>query len=412
LRFERWRRASLWLVPLLCAVGAWLLLRATVSAEPVLRLPADLVFDEASAVQLLAAAVSALFTLLGIVLAFTMLVVQLAMAQLSPRLVGFWYQDRHLKAALGIVVGSLVYSLLLLARVRPGFVPEVSMLVATALLLVSIGAFLSFVQHVGQTVRPDHVADRIVVVGLRMVARCLAGTEAEEGPALAVESEPRRAVRYRGRRGILQAIDSRRLVQDARRLGVRVVLLAAVGDYLGPGDRVAIAYGLPSRAAGELDLDRRLLVGLGRLPYQDVLLSLRLLVDMAIRALSPAVNDPTTAVEMLERIGRLLAAMGQRRLGGRWLTDADGEPRVFLAVPTWEDALALGVREIAEYSAGGPQVRRRLRALLHELEGELPPSRHPALERHLQALDEEPLAREAALAEDRQGFGPSRPGLS
>jgi uncharacterized membrane protein len=210
---------------------------------------------------------------------------------------------------------------------------------------------------------------------------------------------------------VLQAVHSRGMIRDARRLGIRLVLLAAVGDYLVPGACVALAYGPPS-GTREVSLTRRLLLGTGRLALQDSLLGLRLLVDVACRALSPAINDPTTAVEMLERIGAVLVDMGQRRLGSRWIPDAGGQPRVCIPMPTWDDLLTLSVAEITEYSVGAPQVRRRLRSMLHELEDELPPSRHPAIQPHLQALDEPSARDEFSNGADHQGIGLSRPELS
>ncbi|MGC4113256.1 MAG: DUF2254 family protein [Myxococcales bacterium] len=417
MRMERGRRASLVVVPVLCSLAAFGLLRVTMGGERLIRLPETLTFTEDTAGQLLATVIGALTAMLAIVLAFSMLVVQLAMGQLSPRLVGFWYRDRHLKATLGIVVGALVYALLLLARVKPGFVPSVSTVLAAVLLLLSIGAFLSFVQHVGQVVRPEHVADRIMQVTLRSARRCLAGTSHDEQEALNLPPEPRVALRYFGPRGVLQLIHGAGLMKDARRLGVRVVMVSAAGDFLQPGDCVAVAYGpVPASGGHRLSLERHIVVGGGRLPSQDLLLGLRLLVDVAIRALSPAVNDPTTAVEMLERIGALLADFGKRRLGARWLSDVDGQERLCLLMPTWEDALSLGVAEIAEYSQGAPQVRRRLRALLQELLDTLPVSRHDALDRHLHELDDvEERRRDASSGTDRpdrQGFGPTRPVLA
>src|SRR5205814_622215 len=148
---------------------------------------------------------------------------------------------------------------------------------------------------------------------------------------------------------------------------------------------------------------------------QDPQYAIRLLVDIAIRALSPAVNDPTTAVQALDEIGDLLLRLGRSALGGGALRDPSGAVRVVLPVPSWDDFLRLAFEEITAYGASSVQVMRRMNALVSELTAALPPERRTALEywrrrldvsieRHFVDLDE----RRDASTRDRQGLGVSR----
>ena len=150
---------------------------------------------------------------------------------------------------------------------------------------------------------------------------------------------------------------------------------------------------------------------------QDPAFALRILVDVAIRALSPAVNDPTTGTQVIDHLEDTLALIGTTAgLDGRWeLHDADGRLRVVMPAQRWDDYLALGVTEIREYGATAIQVIRRLRAMQLELRELVLPEYVPAIERELEALERTAhehfggtVDLELAGAWDRQGIGGPR----
>jgi uncharacterized membrane protein len=141
-----------------------------------------------------------------------------------------------------------------------------------------------------------------------------------------------------------------------------------------------------------------------------------MLVDIAIRALSPAVNDPTTAVQALDQLEDLLLRLGRRNLAAGRARDAQGRLRLVFPVPSWDDFLVLAFDEIRYYGASSIQVMRRMRALLLDLMASVPPERLSALERYLERVDngirstfEDGADRKDALERDRQGLGLSRP---
>jgi uncharacterized membrane protein len=164
--------------------------------------------------------------------------------------------------------------------------------------------------------------------------------------------------------------------------------------------------------------DRRLrdaaAFGPERTMEQDPLFAFRILVDVALKALSPAINDPTTGVLALDQVQRLLRAVGRRHLHGEAIVDRSGQRRLILRTPDWDDFVHVSCHEIRMCGAGNVQIARRLRAMLENLIASLPPHRHAALEAERQRLDAA-IARcytdpgDLALASepDRQGLGGS-----
>jgi uncharacterized membrane protein len=145
---------------------------------------------------------------------------------------------------------------------------------------------------------------------------------------------------------------------------------------------------------------------------QDPKYAMRLLVDIAIRALSPAINDPTTAVQALDQIGDLLARLGQRRLEIGEFQDNAGSVRVIAEFPSWDDFLHLGFEEILAYGAKSVQIMRRMKALVADLLAVLPAERHAALKYWRERLQtsigrsfQDAEEKISASAEDRQGLG-------
>ena len=193
--------------------------------------------------------------------------------------------------------------------------------------------------------------------------------------------------------------------------GAFVEVVPMVGIYVLPGSVVLRLRG----AAGEPreDLARRVLVlARQRTLDQDPAFGLRMLVDIAIRALSPAVNDPTTAVQALDRIEALLIELHRRRPGPTVVVDLDDEPRGLFRAPTWEQYLELGLVEIRRYGVGSIQVARRLRALYADLLEMADEGARARVELEQRLLDEDLAAafpdgeeREIAGRADRMGLG-------
>jgi uncharacterized membrane protein len=218
-------------------------------------------------------------------------------------------------------------------------------------------------------------------------------------------------VEYTGAPGVLQSIDGEGLVALARRGDATVELLVPIGSLVVPGTPLFRIHG-SGGATDHEHLRRSIAVGDERTMRQDPAFAFRLLADISSKALSPGVNDPTTATQALDQIEVLLRVLAQRRLTPGVRRDEGGRVRLRYPVPTWEDYVSLAIDETRIFGEGSIQVARRLRALLEALLREAPAYRRPAVEAELALLDSsvgrsytDPGDRAVAATRDRQGLG-------
>jgi uncharacterized membrane protein len=229
----------------------------------------------------------------------------------------------------------------------------------------------------------------------------------DEAPTLTVRST---------RPGAIQAVDSKALVGWAQRHDCLIVLRHGIGDFVPLGARLIDVYGdQPAGRGARERLGEMVALGEERTIEQDPAFAIRILVDVANLALSPAVNDPTTAVQVLDYLGETLRLVGTTEL--RVQTWEDTRPHRGVVVParSWEDYLSLSADEIREYGAGGIQIMRRLRALFEELHDEVRPEYRAAVTDELRRLDatvalawEHSVDFERARTADTQGIGGPR----
>lgn len=424
-RLKAYVGRSLWIIPLGCVLLA--VLASIVVPEIDQASEADLTFPYGvgGAIAALSAIAGGMITFTGFVFTILLTNIQFGSSQFSPRLLSPILREKSVKVAFGSFVATFIYALLLLSSVArqsdPEGVPTFSVTFAVLLLLLSVVTFLKLIDQVGHQLRVTSVLSGVADVGRELIDRIypdpappvdrFTGQQAEEpAPGAA------RTIRHAGNSRILQAADFEGLVETAREADAVVVLIPAIGDY--------VRYGTPLFEvfeAGAVIDDSRLFgsVAFGdeRAIERDLAYVFRMLVDIAERALSPAVNDPTTAVEALDEIEDLLCRLGTRELAIGRLCDADGHLRVSHRVPGWEDYLSLALTEIRQYGQGSVQVDRRVLAVLETLLGVVGPSRRPAVDEQLRLLTESvqrgfpQLEQPLAAVADRQGIGsPNRVG--
>jgi uncharacterized membrane protein len=300
-------------------------------------------------------------------------------------------------------------------------VPLVSALTVGALLLVSMLLFSWLVQRLGnlQITNVLHlIGDRGRAVIRDMFERggsaptTFGDASAPAATRLGVVTQ---SLTYSGEPRAVAKLDVDALVRHAQQAGGVIVLRCAVGDTLVTGTPVLEVHGgsnrLPDQGVmGAIHLAKE------RTFEQDPKYPIRLLVDIAIKALSPAINDPTSAVQTLDQIEDLLHRLGACAFDAGYARDASGAVRVIIPMPTWEDYLALAFDEIRQYGATSVQVMRRLRAALVALANSLADGKRAEAVRgylaHLAAaIEHSPLDaedRRMAHQEDRQGLGLSR----
>jgi uncharacterized membrane protein len=414
----------LWLIPMIY-VGASVICGLTLPRIEQAYLPSHtLSLSVASAQAYLSAVASGMMALTGVVFAMAFVMVQFSAIAYSPRLVLWFARDRVLFHSLGAFAATFMYALFTLAwidRSGSGTVPLLSALLVAIALIVSMLLFAILVQRltdlqvtnvlqlIGNKGR-QVIADTFQRLDERPAGEWKAGADGGSGLGPVIQT-----VTYSGPPRTIARLNVDALVRQGRAHDVVIEMTAAVGDTLAEGSVMLRVHGA-KRSLAEKELRRAIRLGNERTFEQDPKYPIRLLVDIAIKALSPAINDPTTAVQAIDQIEDLLRRLCRHDLDTGFVRDADGVLRLVVPMPTWEDYLALAFDEIRQFGMTSVQVMRRLRAALIGLaESTTIPARAQSVQRYLKQLDRaierSPLDVEdktMAAQEDPQGLGLSR----
>ncbi|HTT31148.1 MAG TPA: DUF2254 domain-containing protein [Solirubrobacteraceae bacterium] len=415
-RFREYLRESLWVVPALGAVAGILAAAVLISIDSHVAVPSSWSYSPSTASTVLSAIVGAVAALTGFVVTVTVLVAQMASGSFSPRSMRLWYRDPVLKGSLALLIGTLAYSFSLLRRIESTFVPDLGVTLAGVLLIVGLVIFVLFLNRFVHLLRPAAVAARVAKSVRKSLDNDIANTRHLDnvfaGPLEGMTERASLTVRA-ARAGAVQAVDLGGIAAWAGRHDCLVVMRHSVGEFIETGDVLFEVYGnLGQPDPAERALRGLVALGLERTIEQDLAFALRVMVDVASRALSPAVNDPTTAVQVLDYLGDSLRVIGKvDRSGTPWHTGA-AKRGVVVPVRRWEDFLALGVTEIREFGSTSVQVMRRMRAVLEKLLQEVRPENRAAVKAEIARLDATVAAafsgsidRDRADIADRQGMG-------
>jgi uncharacterized membrane protein len=410
-RLREWLNTGLWFLPMVWAFGAISAAVIVVAIDKRLGgdVPSWLVFGRGpdSARQFLAAISGSTIAFTGTVFSITIVALQLASTQFSPRVLRTFLRDRPSQHCFGTFVATALYSLMVLREVGTDVaVPGLAVTGAFALVVASIFAFVFLVHHVAQSIRAVSIMEAVAVEARASIAadHPLDQPDSFGDPlddAVLPEGPPTQVVLLERGAGALVGVDEDDLVALARRHDCVIELVHLVGDYLPHGVPVARIHGGDGKVPARALLDR---IGLGveRTMAQDTAFGFRQLVDIAEKALSPAINDPTTAVQSLDRIHDLLRRLVVRAMrSGRYGDDA-GNLRLVVPQTSWDDYVHLAFDEIRAFGAGSIQVPRRMRAALLDLLTVAPPDRRPVLEAQLRALDD--AVRRAYDGEDERAL--------
>lgn len=349
-----------------------------------------------------------------------LLTVQIASSTLSPRIIARPFRSRALKSSLGLFVFTLIYSMAVVARGTEGNIGQLATAMVIALTIISICVFLYVVEHVSKELRPATVMADIASDGISVI-RAVYPIKFEQLDAPEEETTtdmPGTAVRdilHAGSPGVVQALDVDTLVDTAIRNACTIEVVPQVGDFVTCDDPVFRIYGDGGAAVDSKELLRHIALQRERTLEQDPAFAFRIIVDIAAKALSPAINDPTTAVLALDQIHNLLREVGLRRLDTGMVHDSNGRLRVVYRTPDWEDFVGLAVTEIRQFGGNSTQVVRRMRAMLENLIPLLPSHRSSVLQQELELLKftvdkgfPVPQDRKRADLPDFQGLGGHR----
>ena len=417
LNFRERVSTSLWFTPAVFVIGAFVLSKLTVALDREIgadRLPRWLIGAQAEGAEALASTVAtAMLTFLAVVFSTTLVAVQLASGQYSPRIVRVFVRSPLTHVTLGVFLATFLFALNALVETRGGtdpFVPVVTVSMVYVLVLATLGMFITFLHGMVKMLRVQYLLQRVTADGRRTLSSCMPDVTAYRDAPRPVPSVGT-TVRNRERTGILQSVDKAALVRLAAERGVVIELLLEVGEYLAVGTPLAVVHGSPPAEVSSDEIVDHFLLGGERTLVQDPGFAFRQLVDVAIRALSPAVNDPTTAVQAIDRIVDLLATVATRPDPSGWYVDDSGIVRLRCREPGLARLTKLGFTEIVRYGADSPQVGRRLRAAFDVLRELVRPDVRSVIDELRRILDttEASLlpAGFAALASepDRHGLG-------
>jgi uncharacterized membrane protein len=399
-RLRRLLSASLWITPAACMAGA-------LALAPLIRRLDEATrwslfgFGAAGARALMAAFVTTTFTCIVFVFTILLVAVQIASAQLTPRIIARAFANGATRTSVGLFAFTFVYGLAVLSRIDAS-VPQLAVALTIVLNMVTIATFVYLVSYLGEHLRPVSVLTDVGSHGIRIIEQVYPSRLTENAaPATAaadVLAAPSQTVELSSKSGVVLALDVNGLTALAEREDCIIEVVPQVGDFVAKGDPLFNVYG------GTRRLDESVLesiaLGSERTMEQDPAFAFRIVVDIALKALSPAVNDPTTAVLAIDQIHHLLRKVGLRQLDTGVVRDRAGRVRLVYRTPDWEDFVELAITEIRQYGADSVQVARRLLAMLENLLAFLPPTRKGALQTELTLL-EESVALHFRNAEDR-----------
>lgn len=389
-----WTRmwSPFWAVPVACAVAALALavLLPLVDRRLTEYLPVFFHGGPDGARSVLTTIATAMISVTGLVFSITMVVLQLASSQFTPRVLGSFLDSRVTQVTLGVFVATFVFALTVLRSVVgdsvPGsqrYVPTLSVSTAFVLVLASVGMFLAFIHHITTSIQVTTVVSRLADATVDLVDQHFPQDESSRSaipPTWSPGPQDERAtLPVVDRYGYVVAIDFDRLIRAATAAGVVLVLERGLGDYLVEGQPLATAWRAPGQQPDgaqqdEADLDLAsqvsgaFLVGGQPSMRQDVTFGVRQLVDIAERALSPGINDPTTAVQVLNELHRVLRIVVTRDPTSAYVSDDDAVVRVVHRQPTSGDLVRLSTEEIAHWGRDSVQIPRRLIELFDDLQ--------------------------------------------
>lgn len=434
-------RHSLWFVPALCTVASAGLALLLIWVSGATDLETDnlpLIFSAGvdGARAMLQAIAGSIITVAGVTFSITIVALQLTSTQFSPRVLRNFLRDRGNQLVLGAFMGTFTYTLLVLRSIHSGdenasaFVPALAISGALVLTLISLGLLIWFIHHISVRIQVTSILASVADDTLETIDRLVRRWEGDEDrdwrpsthptpatapPSGSVTDEIRPDAEHllpAEDSGYLQFVNMDRLVEVAREGDGCLRLLLPPGAWVQrgaplaawePGGGDAPDLEEMSRAVGEA-------LGLGheRSMSEDVAFGIQQIVDIVLKALSPSVNDPTTAMNGIDRLVQVLVAAGTVPDAPRSFADTSGTRRLDVPFPRFEELIDLSFDQIRHHGAAVTAVVVHLARALSMLRA-LPPHRHGAIARHARSLADAAAASITLEDERRHALSAIRP---
>lgn len=333
--------------------------------------------------QVILGGVAAMMTVVSIVFAILLMTLTLASMQFSPRIIVSFSQDRVTQQTLGIFLGTFTYCVAALPAAhslpRPAE-PVLAVLGAMLLSLVCVAWLLYFIHHISQAISVNHIVDRIAQETEAVIDQTMPRpvrnsrlTEAAQHAAARMEPSDREAPVLSGVSGYVRFIDVRRLVAQARSAGVTVRVLRRVGHFVPEGVPLLMVFrGDKLSDEGAAEMRAAFDFGPTRTLQQDVEYGILQIVDIALKAISPAVNDPSTAITCVDQLSRILIRVALREPPEPLLYDPPGVVRVSLPWLSFDRLVESAFEQIQLYAKSDVAVSLRMLRALGDIAAAIP----------------------------------------
>jgi uncharacterized membrane protein len=374
------------------------------------------VFDREESIAAMDYMVSSSIAFLVFTFSSLLVAIQVSSGQMTPRIIATTLlPDKTIRSTVAIFAYALLLAIAVRSRIDT--IPHFLVSLATILGLFNLVTFIFLIDYAARLLRPVSIMVRVAERGLTVLEDVYPEMHADKSIAvnhIGKVGPPDLTILHEGRSAIVIAINLSALIAIAKKANCIIEVAPRVGDFVALGDPLFLLRGAGTTEIDERALRGQVAFGSERTIEQDATFAFRVIVDIAIKALSPGINDPTTAVLAIDQLQRLLRTVGQRSLHDEKILDENGQFRLIFRTPNWTDFVQLTFAEIRQYGAESFQVGRRLRAMIENVMQSLPEDRRPALRQELALLDRaaeryhvfpEDLA--LARVSDSQGLGGS-----
>ena len=386
---------SLWLLPALFTASALALAWLLVHIDPYLpeslnRRSIRWLFSGGAdgARGVLSAIAGSIITVTGVVFSVTIVALQLASSQYTPRVLRTFMADRSNQFVLAVFIGTFVYALAVMRTIHGSgdgyeeFVPAVAVTVGFVLAIISIGCLIFYIHHAARSIQVETIMANVTADALGVVRAEYSEDDGSESGWVEPDM-PAHVVRARAS-GYITALDENALIKAARRMSCIISVEVAFGQFVYPGMPLARLWGTTSGDDVVEDVRNAFATGPARTQHQDTTLGIVELVDIAVKALSPGINDPTTAMNAFDRLGEILLEIGRRQRITQ--IQAEDGTTIILARPTFAAVVELAVDQIARYGATNPAVIERIASVLGRIGSLMPAERHDTLRAQLERV--------------------------
>ncbi|HEX9988090.1 MAG TPA: DUF2254 domain-containing protein [Chloroflexia bacterium] len=360
--------------------------------------------------DILSTIAGSMLTVAGIAFSFTIVVFSFASSQYSSRTLHNFMDDNLEQTVLGVLLGSFVYCLLILRTVRietGAPVPVLSVSIALILALIDLGLFILFIHHIAESIQAYHIINRIGHATAKSINEIfprditIASEHIDEARRMVLSGPTREVLAHST--GYIQFVEEARVMQLTYRYDVVVALEKRVGNFVIKGEIVATVGPAP-KANDTLCQEIRdcFIVGKHRTIFQDPQYGILQLSDIAIKALSPAINDPNTAIMSLNELGSVLRQLAGRELPDPVRCDSKGKVRVIVKAPTFDSMVAQAFDQIRRYGMSDAAIPLKMLDVIGEIADETDLEfQLKVLREHAQAIMED-AERSVAPQRDRE----------